>query len=444
MILKRYIGILLITLFLAHGTFVHATAFQSEKLSLQFDEIDIQVILRSIAEFTGRNIITSEAVTGKITIHLQDIPWEEALDIILKTKGLAKREIDNTLWIAPTEEILNREKWEWETAQQQETRSLLHTEHFCLNHIKAAQLAMLLKADKNNFLSVRGAVFVDERTNSLIVQDNASKLALIKQIIEQLDVPVRQVLIESRIVFVMNEFEKALGVAFSSLKPHLPLEAPMAPESDITEIQTRSDWSNRLNVHLPVALSSGALNMASLGWTLAKLPGGTLLDLELMALENEGLGKIISSPRLVTSNQQQAYIESGEEIPYQEVTASGATSVAFKKAVLRLEVTPQITLDNHILLDLKVNQDSRGIVTNGVPAINTREMATRVLIADGETIVLGGIYQHHKTRSKMRVPFLGKLPLLGWLFRNQSRRFQKNTLLIFVTPHIIGEEKTLD
>lgn len=393
---------------------------EEQMLSLHFEEIDVKNVLTMIAQLSGMNIISSETVAGKVTLHLQDVPWEEALEVILKTKGLAKYKMDNILWIAPLDEIIAKEKWEWQLNRQHEESGVLETQYFNINHAKASAIASLLKSNHHSFLSSRGTLSVDERTNTLLIQDVKEKLMQIETLIEKCDTPVQQVLIESRIVFVMEDLEKALGIVLRSEgEPLVKADHP------------------RLNISLPAVMPNGISNVARLGLTLAKLPHDTLLDLELMALESEGLGKIISSPRLLTSNQQQAYIESGEEIPYQETTSSGATSIAFKKAVLRLEVTPQITLDEHIILDLKVNQDSRGVVTNGVPAINTREMRTQVLINNGETLVLGGIYQHHKTQNKLRVPILGRLPLVGWLFRNKTHHYQKNTLMIFVTPYLI-------
>ncbi len=422
--------------------------YTGERLSLNFQDIEVRAVLQLIADFTGLNLVTSDSVTGSVTLRLRNVPWDEALDIILKTKGLAKRQVGHVLMVGPSEEIAAREKLELQASQQVEDLSPLRSEYMQVNYAKAGELAALLKTDKNSMLSSRGTVSVDERTNTLLVQDTANKIEEIRSLIRRLDVPVRQVLIESRVVFANDDFEDALGVTFSSAAKFRPGNEPVVGfagdrlgADNIAQGATPASQAlvDRLNVNLPAALPSGAAGFAQFGLAIARLPGGTILDLELMALENEGLGKIVASPRLVTSNQQQAYIESGEEIPYQEASSSGATSIAFKKAVLRLEVTPQITPDDHIILDLKVNQDSRGVVTAGVPAINTREIHTKVLVANGETVVLGGIYQQQKNQNKTQVPFLGKLPVVGWLFKNETNSDQRNELLIFVTPKIIQD-----
>lgn len=422
--------------------------YTGERLSLNFQDIEVRAVLQLIADFTGLNLVTSDSVTGSVTLRLRNVPWDEALDIILKTKGLGKRRIGHVLMVGPSEEISAREKLELQASQQVEDLSPLRSEYMQVNYAKASELAALLKTDKNSMLSSRGTVSVDDRTNTLLVQDTANKIEEIRALIRRLDVPVRQVLIESRVVFANDDFEDALGVTFSSAAKFRPGNEPVLgfagdklAADAIAQGATPASQAlvDRLNVNLPAALPSGAAGFAQFGLAIARLPGGTILDLELMALENEGLGKIVASPRLVTSNQQQAYIESGEEIPYQEASSSGATSIAFKKAVLRLEVTPQITPDDHIILDLKVNQDSRGTVTAGVPAINTREIHTKVLVANGETVVLGGIYEQQKTQNKMQVPYLGKLPIVGWLFRNETNSDQRNELLIFVTPKIIQD-----
>lgn len=430
---------------------IEAKTFQytGERLSLNFQDIEVRAVLQLIADFTGRNIVASDTVTGNVTLRLRNVPWDEALDIIMKIKGLAKRQKGDVLMIGPQEEMAAREKLELQSQQQVADLAPLRAEYIEINYAKAADIAALLKPEKNSLLSSRGSVSVDVRTNTLLVQDTMEKLQEVRDLVKRLDVPVRQVLIESRIVYVNNDYEDALGVTLSSGAKLRPGKEPVAGFSgnltaaDAIAQQTitpgGASLSDRLNVNLPVSLPSGVTNMAQFGLAIARLPGGTILDLELMALENEGLGKIVATPRLVTSNQQVASIESGEEIPYQEAASSGATSVSFRKAVLRLEVTPQITPDDHIFLDLKVNQDSRGVVTDGIPSINTRAMQTKVLVANGETVVLGGIYQQNKTQQKMQVPFLGKLPLIGWMFKNETNSDSRNELLIFVTPKIVQE-----
>jgi type IV pilus assembly protein PilQ len=423
--------------------------YTGERLSLNFQDIEVRAVLQLIADFTGLNIVTSDTVTGSVTLRLKNVPWDEALDIILKTKGLSKREVGDVLMIGPSEEMAGREKQELQSKQQVQDLAPIRAEYIEVNYAKAADLAALLKTDKNSLLSHRGTVSVDERTNTLLVQDTYNKLEEVRALVTRLDVPVRQVMIESRIVFANDDFEDELGVNLRSAAKFRPGQEPVVGFSGnniasdaIAQGSTPASQSlgDRLNVNLlGSGLPSGAIGSAQFGLSIAKLPGGTILDLELLALENEGCGKIVASPRLITSNQQLAYIESGEEIPYQEASSSGATSVSFKKAVLRLEVIPQITPDDHIILDLKVNQDSRGIVTAGVPAINTRQMATKVLVANGETVVLGGIYQQNKASTQMQVPFFGKLPVVGWMFKNETNSDQRTELLIFVTPKIIQD-----
>ena len=431
--------------------------YTGEKLSLNFQDIEVRAVLQLIADFTGLNIVSSDTVRGNVTLRLRNVPWDQALDIILKTKGLAKRQVGNVMLIGPSEEIAAREKLELQTNQQVEELAPLRSEYIQVNYAKAADIAALLKDEKNSLLSARGAVSVDDRTNTLLVQDTSVKIDEIRALVVRLDIPVRQVLIESRVVFANDDFEDAIGVNFGAAAKFRPGNEPVLGFSGNREDANRIMTGNmngiaktnppatasgtvddRLTVNLPVTLPGGG-GATGFGLTIGALPGGTVLDIELQALEAEGLGKIVASPRLVTSNQQKAYIESGEEIPYLEATSSGAASVSFKKAVLRLDVTPQITPDDHVILDLTVNQDSRGEVTNGVPAINTREMHTKVLVDNGETVVLGGIYIQEKSGAVRRVPFFGRLPYVGWLFKSESNTDKRNELLIFVTPKIIQE-----
>lgn len=421
---KEKLSLMLISIFLLWIKSTPTLA-QQEQICLNFQEIELKAVLQLIADLSGFNLVVSDTVSGKVSVHLQNVSWQEALDTILKTKGLARRQQGKILFIAPSEEIVGQERLALQSYQQAQELVPLQAQYVVVNYAKASEMGALLK-DKSGWLSSRGSVAVDDRTNTLFIQDTADKLKQIEALITQLDIPVQQVLIESRIVFASEDFEEELGINFSSSTkykpdPSTPVEGEKIP------------FLNQLNVNLPTLLVSHA----ALGFNVGRLAKGTILDLELMALANEGRGKIVASPRLVTSNQQLAYIEAGEEIPYQRVTASGATSVSFKKAVLRLEVTPQITPANQIVLDLKVNQDSRGSVIAGVPAINTRELHTKILVADGETVVLGGIYQQQKHSQQKRVPILSKLPIVGKLFRNKVHSEQRNQLLIFVTPQII-------
>lgn len=412
--------------------------FTGKRISLNFQDIRIRSVLQLLAEFTGINMVVSDSVAGSITLRLNNIPWDQALDIILKTKGLDKRKVGNVILVAPTQEIAAREKQELEAQLQAEELAPLRSELIQINYAKAIDVASLLKEKDNSILSERGSVSVDTRTNTIWVQDTSKQIKEIRELVSQLDKPVKQVLIEARVVIVNKDFEKDLGVRFGVSRPtHLSGTLDGANQlAGGTAPAAVDPFTRRLNVDLAALPVSG--NPASIGIALAKLGDGVLLDLELSALESEGLAEIISSPRLITANQQAALIESGEEIPYQEATSSGATSVAFKKAVLSLKVTPQITPDNKIVLDLKVNQDSdTGRKVLGVPIINTKEVETNVLVDNGQTIVLGGIYKQDKKETVTRVPFLGSIPLVGVLFRRNQDVIKHEELLIFITPKII-------
>lgn len=423
--------------------------YTGERLSLNFQNIEVRAVLQLIADFTGLNVVTSDTVSGSLTLRLKNVPWDEALDIILKTKGLSTRQVGEVIMIGPTEEMAAREKSELQAKQQVQDLEPIRAEYIEVNYAKASDVAALLKTEKNSLLSTRGTVSVDERTNTLLVQDTLKKLEEVRALIERLDVPVRQVLIESRVVFASDDYEDILGVNLRTAAKFRPGQEPVAGFSGNNiasdaiaqgAAPAAQSLADRLNISLlNSGLPSTRPGAAQFGLSIARLPGGTILDLELQALENEGIGKVVASPRLITSNQQLAYIESGEEIPYQEASSSGATSVSFKKAVLRLEVTPQITPDDHVILELKVNQDARGADTPAGPAINTRQMQTKVLVANGETVVLGGIYQLTKSLTITKVPFFGNLPLVGWMFKNETNIDQRRELLIFVTPKIIQD-----
>ncbi len=412
--------------------------FTGKRLSLNFQDIPIRSVLQLLAEFTGINMVVSDSVTGNITLRLNDIPWDQALDIILTTHSLDKRQVGNVMLIAPGTEIADREKAELQAQQQVQNLAPLRSDLIQINYAKAADIAVLLKDKNNSLLSKRGNLSIDARTNTIWIQDTGAQIDQIRELVKQLDIPVKQVLIEARIVTVTKTFAQDLGIRFGVSRPsHLSgtlsganqLAQGIAP-ADVTPI------ADRLNLDLAATPVSGS--PASIGVALAKLGDGILLDLELSALESEGMGQVISSPRLITTNQQAAIIESGEEIPYQEATSSGATAVAFKKAVLSLKVTPQITPDNKIMMDLQINQDTRSPENfNGVPAILTKEIQTNVLVDNGQTIVLGGIYKQTKNNALTRVPFLGVLPYVGALFRNTNVRIENEELLIFITPRII-------
>ncbi len=421
--------------------------YTGERLSLNFQNIEVRAVLQLIADFTGLNLVTSDTVTGSITLRLKNVPWDQALDIILRTKGLDKRQSGNVILIAPSEEIAKREKADLEAAKTVEELAPLRSEYVQINYAKAADLAALIKAKENSLLSARGSVTVDERTNTLLVQDTADKLTDIRKLVTALDIPVRQVLIESRIVIANDDFNRQLGVRFGatgfrtdssgrtlSTGGTLNATDSINNEAATGGTVTAPSLNNRLNVNLPVSSPAGSVAFALLG-------SDYMLDLELSALQTEGRGEVISSPRVITSNQKEALIEQGVEIPYIQPVSGNSTSltVSFKKAVLSLKVTPQITPDDRIIMDLTVTKDSVGEIFHDVPSINTREINTQVLVDNGATVVLGGVYEQTRSNDVNRVPFLGELPGVGVLFRHTNKTDKKSELLIFVTPKIVKE-----
>lgn len=426
--------------------------FTGERLSLNFQDIEVRAVLQLLADFTGLNLVTSDTVGGRITLRLKNVPWDQALDIILKSKGLTKRQIDNVIMVAPTEEVAAREQLELESQQKIEELAPLRSDFIQVNYAKAEDLAALLKAEENRLLSERGNVTVDIRTNTLLVQDTVAKLEDIRRLLQRLDIPVRQVLIESRIVIANNDFAKDLGVRFGanfdgSFGDNFTLTAGALPgHIDNTfgiapgiEINGEGDNQEGLMVNLPVTAPSGGLNF------LVGKVGTYLLQLELTAMQTEGRGELVSSPRVITSDQTQATIKQGVEIPYQEATSSGATKIAFKEALLKLDVTPHITPDDRVRMDLVINKDnpdfSRAVL--GVPPIDTREIETTVLVDNGETVVLGGVFERNKSNNTEKVPFFGDIPYAGVLFRRNERVDNNNELLIFVTPKILKETLTV-
>lgn len=420
--------------------------YTGERLSLNFQDIEVRSVLQLIADFTNLNVVVSDTVSGKLTLRLKNVPWDQALDIILDSKGLAMRKSGNVLLIAPTEEIATREKLELEAKQQVQELAPLRSEYIQINYAKAGDLAALLGGKGGgSLLSERGRVSIDQRTNTLLVQETAERLEEIRAMVARLDIPVRQVLIESRIVIANDDFNSELGIRFGLTRDTATGDNQgtigTGNLNAVTDILNGDpiELNDRMNVNLPVNGSFGNFALA-----LAKLPLGTLLELELSALQAEGRGEIISSPRVITANQKEASIEQGVEIPYQEASASGATSVSFKKAVLSLTVTPQITPDDRIIMDLTVNNDTVGEVFAGIPSIDTREINTQVLVSNGETVVLGGIFEHSRIDQVDKIPFFGDLPGLGRFFRRTTKENDKSELLIFVTPKIIKESVALD
>ncbi|WP_309266324.1 type IV pilus secretin PilQ [Aeromonas salmonicida] len=434
---------------------VAATAgkqYQGKPISLNFQDIPVRTVLQLIADFNNLNLVTTDSVAGNITLRLDGVPWEQALDIILKVRGLDKRLDNNILLVAPAEEIALREKQQLESRNQVAELAPLYTEYLQINYAKATEVASLLSSENTKLLSARGAVSVDERTNVLVVKDTADVISNIKRMLDILDIPVKQVVIEARMVTIDDGFDEALGVRWGVTKNDGHGNGTSGTiegndgsgngnlnlDGSINTNMTRPDVADRLNVNLPVTNAAGTL-----AFQVARLADGTLLDLELSALEKESKAEIIASPRVTTANQKPALIEQGTEIPYVESSSSGATSVTFKKAVLSLKVTPQITPDNRVILDLTVTQDTKGETvptgTGDAVSINAQSITTQVLVNNGETLVLGGIYQQTIKSDVSKVPLLGDIPGLGVLFRKTTSENKKRELLIFVTPKIVTD-----
>lgn len=418
--------------------------YQGKPISLNFQDIPVRTVLQLIADFNNLNLVTTDSVAGNITLRLDGVPWEQALDIILKVRGLDKRLDNNILLVAPAEEIAAREKQQLESRNQVADLAQLYTEYLQINYAKASEVAALLSSESTKLLSPRGAVSVDERTNVLVVKDTADVISSIKRMLDILDIPVKQVVIEARMVTIDDGFDEALGVRWGVTKNdgHGNSTSGSIEGNDGsgngTGTNTKPSVEDRMNVNLPVTNAAGTL-----AFQVARLADGTLLDLELSALEKESKAEIIASPRVTTANQKPALIEQGTEIPYVESSSSGATSVTFKKAVLSLKVTPQITPDNRVILDLTVTQDTKGETvptgTGDAVSINAQSITTQVLVNNGETLVLGGIYQQTIKSDVTKVPLLGDIPGLGALFRKTTSENKKRELLIFVTPKIVTD-----
>lgn len=416
-----------------------AQKYSGAPISLDFQDVSVRQVLQIIAQVNGFNLVTTDTVTGNVTINLSNVPWDQALSMILKIKGLDQRQEGNILLIAPAEELASRETQQLQSQKQVADLAPLQTHNIQINYAKASELAPILKSKDSSILSARGSVTVDERTNSLIIRDTQESINNAMNMVQILDIPVRQVLIESRMVTVRDGVDEQIGVrwGFTDQQDTDGISGSIEGAETVAngEIPAIAD---RLNVNLPVSNPAGRI-----GISVARLIDGTILDLELSALESENKGEIIASPRITVANQHEAYIEQGTEIPYVQSTSSGATSVTFKKAVLSMRVIPHITPDNRVILDLVVTQDTRGETvstpTGPAVAIDTQEISTQVLVENGETIVLGGIFQQTTTDAENKVPVLGDLPAIGRLFKNSQQVNDKRELLIFVTPKILSE-----
>ncbi len=420
--------------------------YSGEKLSLNFQNIEVRSVLQVIADFTGLNIITSDTVTGNLTLRLKDVPWDQAMDIIMQNKGLSMRKTGNVIMVAPAEEVATKEKAQLEAVNAIEDLESLRTEVFTLNYQKAEAFRSILTGGSGgkSILSKRGSAVVDPRTNTLFIQDTEKRLEDVQAIINKTDVAVKQVSIESRLVIADDKFAKELGARFGIQSATTPGRNALSVGGTLTGTASGATGTTTnasalgntggLNSNLPAG--AGA---ASLAFSLFRLPAGLLLNLELSALESDKRGKIVSSPRVTTANQQKARIAQGVEIPYLQASSSGAANVSFKKAELSLEVTPQITPDEKIIMDLEVRKDSQGTLTTAGPAINTQNVLTQVLVANGETAVIGGIYEQQERNDVDKVPFFGDLPIIGNVFKHRTKQDDKTELLIFITPKIMDE-----
>ncbi|MGD9710029.1 MAG: type IV pilus secretin PilQ [Halothiobacillaceae bacterium] len=447
--------------------------YSGERLTLKFQDIEIRPLLQLLADFTGNNIVVSDSVQGRMSLRLENVPWDQAMDLILTTKGLSQRKNGNVIFVAPTAEIAAREKAEMEARKQTEDLAPLMSEFMQVNYAKASDIARLLNpyyrpagaggaaptpaaptggtaaARTMGFLSPRGTLTVDERTNTLLVNDTPESLDKIRDLVKKLDTPIKQVLIESRIVIATDDFSRELGLkwgvtgAFNTSGDPILLSGNATGTGGMaTNIGSGSapgvpSLGDRFNINMPAGGFTGKPVSGSLG--LAVLGSNVLVDLELQALQVEGKGEIVSSPRVITANGQKATIKQGKEIPYLEQTSSGATNIEFKEAVLATEVTPQITPNNDVIMDIKVQKDEPDFTRsiNGVPPIDKREVNTKVQVQNGETVVLGGIYEISSADQINKIPFLGDLPILGHLFKTNGTKNNKFELIIFVTPRIV-------
>nr|WP_314628076.1 type IV pilus secretin PilQ [uncultured Noviherbaspirillum sp.] len=412
--------------------------YRGEKLSLNFQNVEVRAVLQVIADFTGLNIITSDTVAGNLTLRLKDVPWDQALDIVMQAKGLDMRKNGNVLWIAPKDELLTKEKLELEQRSQIAELEPLRTETFQLNYQKAESFKSLLDNAGGNgrsILSKRGSAVIDPRTNQLFVTDITSKVEEIRKLVQKTDIASRQVLIEARIVEANDTFSRNLGAKLGFGVQNNSLLA--GGQQGIPGVGPTPIGGNSVN--LPASTSSG-VSPGSVALTLFNSAATRFISLELQALESDGKGKILSSPRVITADQLKATIEQGTELPYQTATSSGATALSFRKANLKLEVIPQITPDGNVILDVDVNKDSVGQNTASGLAIDTKHVKTQVLIENGGTVVIGGIYIQEDRDTINKVPVLGDIPVMGNLFKSTARRNDKTELLIFLTPKVLSDK----
>ncbi|MCC6535197.1 MAG: type IV pilus secretin PilQ [Burkholderiales bacterium] len=437
---------------------VQGGRYTGEKLSLNFQNVEVRAVLQVIADFTGLNIITSDTVGGNLTLRLKDVPWDQALDIILQSKGLDMRKTGNVVWIAPRDELATKEKLALEARQQIADLEPTRTESFQLNYQKGDDFRKLLTDKEQRILSRRGSAVVDPRTNTVFVQDTPTKLEEVRRLLRQIDVAVRQVMIEARIVEASDTFSRNLGarLGYNNLRNQqnqvgstIAGSARVLPGGALEhtgfvsgQIITQSNFNQSLGVNLPAPTISG-VNPGVFSVILFNEGLTRFINLEISALQADGKGKVVSSPRVITSDKVEAVIEQGTEIPYQQATSSGATSIAFKKATLSLKVKPQITPDDKVIMTLAIHKDSRGTDTPAGPAIDTRQVTTEALVDNGGTVVIGGIYEQSESNTTNKVPVLGDLPYVGFLFKQNQKIDNKNELLVFITPRILKDTLTL-
>ena len=431
-----------------------AFRFRGEKLSLNFQDIEIRSVLQLLADFTDLNLVASDTVAGRITLRLKKVPWDQALEIIMKTKGLDKRLVGNVLMVAPAAELQAREQLELESRQQIRELAPLQTEFIEVKYASASEIYRLFKGAEGDdggegVISNRGSVIVDERTNSIIITDTTDRINEFKQVLDRLDVPVRQVLIEARIVTAASSFGESLGVRWGALgfqnyddgETFAHFGGSLTTLGELKDFQSSEDAAFNYSTEDNLIVDLGAGGAATT-FAFGVVGEDYLLDMELSALETEGRGEVIARPKVITADKQSASIASGDQIPYQEASSSGATATQFVDAVLGLTVTPRITPDDRIIMDLEVNQDSIGAVFNGVPSIRTNSIQTQVLVNNGETVVLGGVFQTVVSEGITKTPLLGDLPWVGNLFRQKSKSDDKQELLIFITPRLIRDSLT--
>ena len=424
--------------------------YVGDRISLNFQNIEVRSVLQLIADFTELNLVASDSVTGNITLRLQSVPWDQALDLVLKTRGLDSRKIGNVLMVAPAQEIAERERLEIEANKQLAELAPLQSEFIRIRYAKAAEVVTLFAAgseEGGSLISERGSVVVDERTNSIVVTDTAAKLAEIRDLIEKVDIPIRQVMIEARIVIASSNIDQQLGIRWGGGYANVDGDKFTSVAGDTASVTNLNSQliAGTSPVQMPTApfVDLGVSTRTS-GFAVGFTSTDLFLTAELSALEASGEGEVVSQPKVITGDKQKASIKSGTEIPYQEGAASGATTTAFKEAVLKLDVTPNITPDDRILLDLVVNQDSVGeLVPSGngglIPTIDTTELTTQVLVGNGETVVLGGVFKNEELVKVEKVPLLGDIPYLGNLFKSRANTQQKTETLIFITPRILSE-----